>query len=72
MECLVVEMERMHWRAEALGAGARDGIAFLSHAARQRARKRMSQETSDLGAVPGQQRGAQAIEIVEHRCSHLA
>lgn len=63
---LVVEMERLHRGAEGFRSGAGDGVGFLPDAAREGARERVAQESSNLRSIPRQQSGAETVQVVEH------
>ena len=62
----MVEVEGLDGCPKTLLACASDGIAFLAHAAREGTRERMPKQAPNLGAVPGQEGRAEAIQVVEH------
>jgi hypothetical protein len=71
MQRLVIEVEGLNGSAEAFRPSASDGIAFLAHSARERTRERMPEQAPNFGAVSGQQRCTQAIQVVEHQVLHI-
>jgi hypothetical protein len=66
VERLMVEVKGMHRGAEALRAGASNGIAFLADTPRKGTRQRVPEEPPDLRSIAREERGAQTVQVVEH------
>jgi len=63
---LVVQSECLHWRDHRATAAACYEQCFLSHLARQCARKRMVKQLHDSLGVASQQRSAKGIQKRQH------
>jgi hypothetical protein len=66
MRGLVVQSECLHWRDHRATAAACYEQCFLSHLARQCARKRMVKQLHDSLGVASQQRSAKGIQKRQH------
>ena len=63
---LVIQVERVDWRDEALAPGAGDGNGLFPNASGQVLRQWVGQEPPDLRCVSRQQCSAEAVKVCEH------